>query len=154
MNAQAKIAPRRTWLGLLVPALLAFAILIGLGTWQIQRKAWKEALIATLQQDHILAARARGIPPWRILSFDALRLSSFSLVTLAGVSLGRTIGTTVVVETLFGLPGLGQLAVQSVTQQDLPVIIGLVMLAAAFVVVCNFAVDMFYAVLDPRVRAH
>jgi surfeit locus 1 family protein len=64
VNAQAKIAPRRTWLGLLVPALLAFAILIGLGTWQIQRKAWKEALIATLTQrttapPSILPARAQ-----------------------------------------------------------------------------------------------
>jgi surfeit locus 1 family protein len=70
VNAQAKIAPRRTWLGLLVPALLAFAILIGLGTWQIQRKAWKEALIATLTQrttapPSVLPARARwaGLDP-------------------------------------------------------------------------------------------
>ena len=70
MNAQAKIAPRRTWLGLLVPALLAFAILIGLGTWQIQRKAWKEALIATLTQrttapPSVLPARAQwaGLDP-------------------------------------------------------------------------------------------
>ena len=76
------------------------------------------------------------------------------MVTQLGIDVGVLLGGAVVTENVFGLPGLGQLAVQSVTQQDLPVVIGIVMLAAAFVVLANFAVDMFYVVLDPRVRVH
>ena len=60
----------------------------------------------------------------------------------------------IIVENIFGLPGLGQLAIQSVAKQDLPVIIGIVMLASAFIVVANIAVDLGYALLDARVRAH
>ena len=60
----------------------------------------------------------------------------------------------IIVETIFGLPGLGQLAVQSVTSQDLPVIIGTVVLASAFIVAANIVVDICYALLDPRVRVH
>ena len=75
-------------------------------------------------------------------------------MTQLGIDVGVLLGGAVVTENIFGLPGLGQLAIQSITEQDLPVIIGIVMLAAAFVVVANFAVDMFYAVLDPRTRAH
>ena len=74
------------------------------------------------------------------------------MVTQFGIDVGTLLGGAIVTESVFGLPGLGQLAVQSVTNQDLPVIIGIVLLAAAFIVVANILVDAVYAVLDPRVR--
>jgi peptide/nickel transport system permease protein len=75
-----------------------------------------------------------------------------SVVTQFGIDLGILLGGAVVTETIFGLPGLGQLAILSVTQQDLPIITGVVILGAAFVVVANIVVDMLYPILDPRVR--
>ena len=81
-----------------------------------------------------------------------LRSSLTPVVTQFGIDVGTLLGGAIVTESVFGLPGLGQLAVQSVTNQDLPVIIGIVLLAAAFIVVANIVVDAVYAVLDPRVR--
>ncbi len=82
-----------------------------------------------------------------------LRSALTPVVTQFGIDLGTLLGGAIVVENVFGLPGLGALAVTSVDNQDLPVIIGLVMLASAFIVVANIVVDLVYAFLDPRVRA-
>lgn len=111
-------------------------------------------LIETMSEDYIRTARAKGVSERRITYQHSLRAALTAVVTQLGIDVGILLGGAVVTENVFGLPGLGQLAVQSVTQQDLPVIIGIVMLAATFVVIANFAVDMFYVVLDPRVRVH
>lgn len=108
---------------------------------------------ATLQQDFILSARAKGLPTWRVLLVDALRPSSFSALTVAGVSLGRLIGGTVIVETMFALDGLGSLVVaRGVVPKDVPVVQGGVLVIAAGYVIVNGLVDISYAALDPRIR--
>ncbi len=109
-------------------------------------------LIQTLHEDYILAARAKGMPPWRILLRDALRPSSFSLVTLLGISLGQLIGSTVIVEYLFSLPGMGTLIVNSANQGDFPIVQGAVLVIAIIYVVANAAIDLSYGYLDPRTR--
>jgi len=110
-------------------------------------------MISTLQEDYILAARAKGMPVWRVLWSDALRPSSFSLVTLAGVSLGRLIGGTVIVETIFAIPGMGRLVVnQGVVLGDFTVVQGGVLVIAVFYVLINLVVDVSYLYLDPRIR--
>jgi peptide/nickel transport system permease protein len=110
-------------------------------------------MIATLQEDYILAAKAKGMPLWRVLWGDALRPSSFSLITLAGVSLGRLIGGTVIVETVFGIPGMGRLVVTNgVVLGDYPIVQGGVLVIAVFYVMINLLVDMSYLYLDPRIR--
>ncbi len=109
-------------------------------------------MIDTLQDDYILAAKARGVPTRRILFRHALRPSSLSLVTVVGISLAALIGGSVVVETLFALPGLGQILVNSIVSKDLPVVQGIVMFIAIMYVLINTIVDMAYHVLDPRVR--
>lgn len=110
-------------------------------------------LVSTLQEDYILAARAKGMPVWRILWRDALRPSSFSLITLAGVSLGRLIGGTVIVETVFGIPGMGRLIVnEGVVLGDFAIVQGGVLVIAVFYVVINLLVDVSYLYLDPRIR--
>lgn len=108
-------------------------------------------MIATLQEDYILAARARGISTTRILVRHALRPSSFSVVTLAGLSLGQLIGGAVIVETLFALPGIGQLLVDSIFTHDVTTVQGIVAFVAAVYVVANTGIDVLYGYLDPRV---
>lgn len=109
-------------------------------------------LISTLQEDFILAARAKGMPRWRVLVRDALRPSSFSLITVAGVALGRALGGTVIVEQIFNLPGLGTMMIQAITTKDIPVVQSTVLLLAVFYVIVNAAVDVAYGYLDPRIR--
>jgi peptide/nickel transport system permease protein len=109
-------------------------------------------MVATLQEDYILAARAKGVPARQILTVHALRQSSFSLITLAGLSLGQLISGAAIIEVLFALPGLGQLIVNSISSKDIPVVQGVVMFIAMLYVVLNMIVDLAYAYLDPRVR--
>ena len=110
-------------------------------------------MIATLQSDFILTARAKGLPNRRILFRHALRPSLFSLVTLAALSVGSLIGAGIIVESLFNLPGLGQLLIQSVLNKDLVVVQGLVMFIALLYIVLNSFTDLAYGFLDPRTRS-
>jgi peptide/nickel transport system permease protein len=109
-------------------------------------------MTAVLQEDYISAARAKGMPMRRVLYRDALRPASFSLVTLAGVSLGRLIGGTVIVEQVFAIQGMGRTIVGNITAHDYPVVqAGVLVIATAYVVI-NALVDISYALLDPRIR--
>lgn len=109
-------------------------------------------MVSTLQEDYVLAARARGLSNRHVLAREALRPSAFSLVTLAGVSLGRLIAGTVIVERIFGLPGLGQLTTQAIPQKDVPMLQGGVIVMATIYLLLNLMVDAIYPLLDPRVR--
>ena len=108
-------------------------------------------MITTLTEDYILAAKAKGLPTRHILLREALRPSSFSLVTLAGVSMGRLIGGTVVVEALFSLPGIGRVIVDGALTSDYKVVQGGVLFIAVTYVALNLLVDLLYHRLDPRV---
>lgn len=109
-------------------------------------------MVATLQEDYVLAARARGLPNLHVLAREALRPSSLSLVTLAAVSLGRLIAGTVIVEQIFSLPGLGQMTTQAIPQKDAPTLQGGVLVMATIYLLLNLLVDATYPLLDPRVR--
>jgi peptide/nickel transport system permease protein len=109
-------------------------------------------LITTLQEDFITMARAKGMSSRRILLAHAFRPSSFSLVTVTGLTLASLIGGTFVVEIIFALPGIGELVVQSIYSRDYIVVQGTVLLITVGYVVVNVAVDLLYALLDPRVR--
>ncbi|MFF0815041.1 ABC transporter permease [Rhodococcus sp. NPDC003318] len=112
----------------------------------------KGDMMATLQQDHVLSARARGLPTWRILSGHALKQSSFSLVTVSGMVIGRLIGGTVLVEAIFSLPGLGTLAITGINARDYVVVQAVVLVCAVGYILVNTLVDLTYPLLDPRVR--
>lgn len=109
-------------------------------------------MVATLQEDYVLAAKARGLSQKRILFRHALRPSTFSLVTVAGVQLGYLIGGTVIVESVFALPGLGLLTIQAINSRDYTMVQGIVAVVAVIYVVLNALVDLSYRSLDPRVR--
>ncbi|GAA1388348.1 ABC transporter permease [Pseudonocardia kongjuensis] len=109
-------------------------------------------LIATLGTPYILAARSRGLSSWRLLVTRALRPSSFSTVTLVGLGLGLAFGGSVLVETIFAVPGMGRLAANAIAARDFPVIEAIVLFSGATVVLVGMLVDIAYGVIDPRAR--
>ena len=126
---------------------------LAIGEIAVFTRLLRSDMISTLQEDFILSSRAKGMPARRVLVRDALRPSSFSLITLAGVSLGRLLGGTVIVETIFNLPGMGRLMVQDgVLVKDFPVVQGAVLIVAVLYVLLNLVVDVSYMFLDPRIR--
>src|SRR6185369_3282604 len=133
--------------GFILPALS-----IALVEWVTLMRVLRSDLIATLQEDFILLARAKGLPAWRILIRHALRPSSFSLITLCGLHIGNLIGGAVIIENLFALPGVGRLLLSSIFAQDFPMVQGCVLFIAIGYVTVNFLVDASYGLLDPRVR--
>ncbi|GGO74936.1 ABC transporter permease [Nocardioides deserti] len=128
------------------------ALTVALAELAMFARVLRGDLITTLREDFILAARAKGMPPLRVLFSDALRPSSFSLVTLMGLSLGRLIGSTVIVEYLFSLPGMGSLVVNAANQGDFPMVQGAVLVIAVLYVLINAGIDLSYGYLDPRTR--
>ena len=112
------------------------------------------SMLDVMGEDYIRTARAKGLSERRVIFRHSLRAALTPVVTQFGLDVGILLGGAVITEQVFALPGLGFTAVQAITQQDLPIIIGVVIVAAAAVVVANIVVDAFYAVLDPRVRLH
>jgi peptide/nickel transport system permease protein len=109
-------------------------------------------MIATLQEDYITMAKAKGLPNSRILLRHAFRPSTFSLITVGGLQVGALIGGTVIVETIFQLPGIGYLTIVSITERNYAMVQGTVLVIAIGYVLVNFFVDILYTVVDPRVR--
>jgi peptide/nickel transport system permease protein len=127
---------------------------IALVTAALYSRLTRGSMLEVLGEDYIRTARAKGLRERRVVYRHGLRSAITPVVTQFGIDLGTLLGGVIIVENVFGLPGLGQLAVQSVTTHDLPVIIGTVVLASAFIVTANILVDICYALLDPRVRVH
>ena len=139
-------------LGANLQSALLPAVAIALPEIAAFQRLLRTDLVTTLQEDFVSAAQARGMSPAYVMLRHALRPSSFSLVTLAGISTGRLIGGTVIVETLFSLPGLGLLVSASITARDVIVVQGIVAFVAVVYVLLNTLVDVGYGYLDPRVR--
>jgi peptide/nickel transport system permease protein len=128
------------------------ALTLALGEWPVLMRVLRSDMIATLQEDYIAMARAKGLKPSRILLVHALKPSSLTLITVTGINIGRLIGGTVIVESIFALPGIGRLLLGAIYTRDLIILQGVVLFVACGYVLMNFIVDMLYAVLDPRIR--
>jgi peptide/nickel transport system permease protein len=107
--------------------------------------------VETMGEDYIRTARAKGLPPRTVVVKHGLRAALTPIVTIFGIDVGTLIGSTVITETVFNLRGLGYLSIQAISQQDLPVILGVTVVAAVALVFANFVVDVIYAFIDPRV---
>jgi len=150
--------PRSQWVrltdsvsGNLSHAILP-AIVIALPEVALFTRILRNDLVRTLREDYVLAARAKGMGPRHIMMNEALRPSSFSLITVLGISLGTLIGSTVIVEYLFSLPGMGTLVVTAASQGDFPMVQGAALVIATIYVVINAGIDLTYGYLDPRTR--
>jgi len=129
------------------------ALSFALAEWTVLMRVLRADMIGVLQEDYIAMARAKGMPMWRILWIHAMRPSSFSFITLLGLQVGNLIGGSIIIESIFALPGVGRLLIGAIYARDFMVIQGCVTFIAIAYVVINFTVDLCYALLDPRVRS-
>lgn len=121
----------------------------------IYMRLLRSDIAATLKEEFITVARAKGLPDWKILFRHALRPSSFTLITVMGINIGHLIGGAVIIETLFALPGVGRLLIEAITKRDYLVLQGVVLFIGVSFVVVNLIVDAIYTFLDPRLsRSH
>ena len=128
------------------------ALTLALAEWPGIMRVLRSDMIATLQEDFIALAKAKGLKSSRILFVHALKPSSLTLITITGINIGRLIGGALIVETIFALPGIGRLLVGAIYMRDLIILQGVVLFVAGGFVLMNFIVDLLYAVLDPRIR--
>lgn len=128
------------------------AAALAIGNVAVLTRLLRTDMIATLQEDHVVMAKAKGIPTRRILFRHALRPSSFSLMTVIGLQVAALISGTVIIEEIFALPGLGRFLFGKILQRDIVVVQGVVLFIAVLYVFVNFAIDVLYSFLDPRIR--
>jgi len=112
----------------------------------------RNQVLETFGDDYVRTARAKGLPERTVVVKHALRAGLTPIVTAAGLDLAVLLGGAIISENIFSLPGLGALAVNSVTDSDLPLIAGITLVTASIIIVANLVVDLLYAVVDPRVR--
>jgi len=137
------------------PALVALtlpAIALALTQVGLLARMARSSMLEVLRQDYVQTARAKGLPGWLVVGKHAMKNTMIPLVTVLGIILSLSLSGTVVIETVFSLPGMGRLIVNAIQRRDYPVIQGGLLLTATALVLVNLAVDLLYAWLDPRVR--
>jgi len=133
-------------------SLLLPAVALGFFQAAVLVRATRSAVLDVLREDYVRTARAKGLPGRRVVFRHALRNALIPIVTVAGLQLGQLVAGAIVLESVFALPGLGRLALNAIGARDLPVVQGVALFVASCIVVINFAVDLAYGVLDPRIR--
>jgi peptide/nickel transport system permease protein len=129
------------------------AIAIGFPLFSVYTRLLRADIVEQMQrEDYIVTARAKGVPPWRVLIRHALPNSLFGLITLVALNLGTLVGAVAIIEPIFSLPGVGAILIQSITDHDVPVVEGIVVVFAVVVVLAGLLADLLYATLDPRIR--
>lgn len=136
------------WASNLLLPWLALAILYA----AMYARQSRSSMIETMAEPYIRTARAKGLPRRKVVVKHGLRAGMTPILTLFGMDLGGLLAGAVITESIFGLPGIGRLFYGALSTGDQPVILGVTLLAATFIVVANLAVDLLYAVVDPRVR--
>jgi peptide/nickel transport system permease protein len=133
-------------------SLLLPAIALGLFQAAVLVRATRSAVLDVLREDYVRTARAKGVSERRVIGRHTLRNALIPIVTVAGLQLGQLMAGAIVLESVFALPGLGRLALGAITARDLPVVQGVALFIASSIVIINFAVDLAYGLLDPRIR--
>lgn len=128
------------------------AFVLGIGGAAFYSRVLRNSLLDVMGEDYVRTAHAKGLHPNAVLLKHTLRNALLPLITLAGLDLALLLGGVVVIEAVFGWPGIGLQAWNAITNQDTPIIMGTVLFASIAVVFLNLAVDVFYVALDPRVR--
>jgi peptide/nickel transport system permease protein len=136
-----------------IKSLTLPAVSIGFPLFCFYTRLLRADILEQMQgEDYVVTAKAKGVGPWRVLVHHAFRNSLFGLLTIVGLNLGTLIGATVIIEQIFALPGVGRELLQAISNRNIPVIEGIVLVFAVVVVVANLITDLLYAVLDPRIR--
>ena len=138
------------WDGLL--HLIMPAIALGTIPMAVIMRMTRSSMLEVMGEDYVRTARAKGVVPWRVVFKHSLRNAMLPTVTVIGLLVGLLMGGSIITETIFSWPGVGQITYESVGRRDYAMIQGVVLYGAALFVLINLLVDVLYAVLDPRVR--
>jgi len=138
------------WPGL--RSLLLPAVALGFFQAAVLVRATRSAVLDVLREDYVRTARAKGVGERTVIGKHTLRNALIPIVTVAGIQLGQLVAGSIVLESVFALPGLGRLALGAISARDLPVVQGVTLFVASSIVLINFAVDVAYGFLDPRIR--
>jgi peptide/nickel transport system permease protein len=128
------------------------AVALGLlgGGWYA--RVTRSSVIEVLRQDFIRTARAKGLDRWRIVSVHILPNAVLPIIAMVGIDIGYFMGSIVVVESVFGWPGIGQLTWQAIQQIDIPIIMGVTLLSACAIILGNLLADLVAPLIDPRIK--
>ncbi len=135
-----------------VERLIMPAAALGLSAAAVLARLVRSSMLEILRQEYVVTARAKGLSAPLVVLRHALKNALIPAVTMLGLQLGALLGGAVVTETIFSRPGIGRLAVEGILARDFPLVQGIVMFAATTYVLINLAVDVSYAVIDPRIR--
>jgi len=135
-----------------VKSLLLPAVALGLFQFAVLARTTRSALLEVLREEYVKTARAKGVPERAVLFRHALSNAMIPVLTVAGIQLGQLMAGSIILESVFYLPGLGRLALGAISARDLPVVQGVVLFVASMIVMINVAVDILYGFLDPRIR--
>jgi peptide/nickel transport system permease protein len=139
------------WSGL--RSLLLPALALGFFQAAVLIRATRSAVLEVLREDYVRTARAKGVAELSVIGKHTFRNALIPVITVAGIQLGHLLAGSIILESVFALPGLGRLALGAITARDLPVVQGVTLFVAGAIVLLNFLVDLAYVVLDPRVRS-
>jgi peptide/nickel transport system permease protein len=132
--------------------LLLPSLSLGLPFAAIMMRITRSSILEVLGQDHVRVARAKGLPSSRVLGRHVLPNAAIPVITVAGIQIARLLGGAVIVETIFGLPGIGRYVFEAIGTRDYPVVQGVTLVVALVFVLVSLIVDVLYALVDPRLR--
>jgi peptide/nickel transport system permease protein len=132
--------------------LILPAVTLGLGAAAIIARLTRSSMLEVMRHEYVTTARAKGIKESRVIIRHALKNALIPVVTIFGLQFGQLLAGTVVIETVFGRPGIGRLIVDAILNKDFPLVQGIVLVVAVSYVIVNLLVDLVYAFLDPRIR--
>jgi len=138
--------------GAALKSLLLPAVALGIFQFAVLARTTRSAVLEVLREEYVKTARAKGVSELVVLFRHALRNAMIPILTVAGVQLGQLMAGSIILESVFYLPGLGRLALGAITARDLPVVQGVVLFVASVIVMVNAVVDILYGLLDPRIR--
>ena len=132
--------------------LIMPALTLGLGASAIIARLTRSSMLEVMRNEYVTTARAKGLHEARVVVRHALKNALIPVVTIFGLQFGQLLAGTVVIETVFGRPGIGRLIVDAIQTKDFPLVQGIVLIVATSYVLVNLIVDLVYALLDPRIR--
>lgn len=135
-----------------VRSLLLPAVALGFFQAAVLVRATRSSVLDVLREDYVRTARAKGVSETLVLGKHTFRNALIPVATVAGIQLGQLMAGSIIIESVFALPGLGRLALGAISARDLPVVQGVTLFVASCIVLINFAVDVTYGLLDPRIR--
>ncbi|MDQ3654503.1 MAG: ABC transporter permease, partial [Chloroflexota bacterium] len=139
-------------LGMNLKLMILPALTLGSGFAAVLMRQIRGALIDVMQRDYVVTARAKGLTEKRLIVSHAIKNALIPVITIIGLQIGGLVGGTAVIETIFSIPGMGRLIVDSIFFRDYPTVQAVVLLLALAVLVANFLTDLLYAYVDPRIR--